>query len=324
MKASILLALSVVVSGSAFTPAPAMARADVPPAPVFPNSSLVGLTPPTGMTLSASFSGFEDKSGASILIMDMPGDRYAELATGMTPERMKPTGFIAEGGWEPLAVTGGEGQVIHGSQRAHGTDFRKHIAMLHWGDDAAMITIQVPEGSALHRNGLSDSEVAVLLRGVRFRTPPTVEEQLAALPFRVGDLAGFRAVKSFLGNSLLLTDGPNDVDPPADQPTVIVAQSLGAVFTAGQELAFARKAITSFDRMDDIAETAARSYRQGALPAVQTHGTGSDKDTGRPLVWSQTILFHDGGYTRIIGFAPREKAEAIDRADRLAASIVLK
>ena len=47
-----------------------------------------------------------------------------------------------------------------------------------------------------------------MLTGLRIRGALGLDEQVAALPFRIDDLAGFRPVRVLAGNSVLLTLGP--------------------------------------------------------------------------------------------------------------------
>lgn len=47
--------------------------------PIFPNGASVGLVPPPGMSLSKAFSGFEHRSGASVVIAELPAEAYPQL-----------------------------------------------------------------------------------------------------------------------------------------------------------------------------------------------------------------------------------------------------
>lgn len=297
-------------------PAPAQA----PAAPVFPGSSVIGLVPPEGMTPSRSFAGFEHSSGASIVLVDLPAEAYDALAGRFTPDGLRPSGFVMRGDSLPLSIAGGEGMLAHGYQEAHGVRFRKWIVLLRGPAITGMVTVQVPEGKA----GISDAVVETTLQTIAFRPAQSMEDQVAALPYAVGDLAGFRIVRGLLGNSLLLTDGPKDVDPEGDQPMVVVAHSLGRVWTAGQELAFARKAATGISGLEDIAITSERQSQSASTPIVRLRGQGRDAGSGQSRLFAQTILFHGSDYIRVVAITPPERAEALDRAERLAGSISMR
>lgn len=290
------------------------------PEPVFPGSSRIGLVPPSGMTPSATFSGFEHSSGASILLVELPGEAYPDLAERFTPDGLRQTGFEMTGEADALTLAGGEGLLARGTQRAHGVVFRKWVTIRRQQGLTAMVTIQVPEGT----EAIPGSAVEAALATIAIRPASSPDDQLASLPYSIGDLAGFRIVRGLFGNSLLLTDGPKDVDPDGDQPMVVVTHSLGDVWTAGQELAFARKAAGDIDQLDDIAITSERRFDGPPAIVTQLRGQAQDATTGRDLVFSQTIQFQGSDYLRVIAIAPPEHAEALDRAERLAGSIAMR
>lgn len=298
----------------------APAPAQVPAAPVFPGSSVIGLVPPQGMKPSGSFSGFEHSSGASIVLVDLPAEAYDALAGRFTPEGLRPSGFVMRGDGLPLSITGGEGMLARGYQEAHGVRFRKWIALLRGPAITGMVTVQVPEGEA----GISDAAVEAALQTIAFGPAQSMDDQVAALPYAVGDLAGFRIVRGLLGNSLLLTDGPMNVDPEGDQPMVVVAHSLGAAWTAGQELAFARKAAGEIAGLEEVAITGERQSQSASTAIVRLRGQATDVSNGQPRLFAQTILFHGSDYIRVVAITPPEREEALDRAERLAGSISMR
>ncbi len=97
---------------------------------VFPTAGSVGLVPPPGMTPSKGFAGFEHRSGASILITEMPAEAYGQLVERFTPEALRATGFEARSSGIALGVAGGEGRVLRGSQAANGITYAKWVAVV--------------------------------------------------------------------------------------------------------------------------------------------------------------------------------------------------
>lgn len=287
--------------------------------PVFPPAGAVGLVPPPGMTSAERFAGFQHRSGASIVIVEMPAEAYGPLVAKFTPEALSATGFRAKGASEALPVAGGEGRVLRGSQTANGLAYAKWVAVVRGDAGTGLVTVQVPESA---RRQVPDQAVEAALTTIAFRSPGSLDDQIAALPFRVGDLAGFRPVRTLMGNALLLTDGPKDVDPEGVQAAIIVAPALDRVAVAsGQEGAFARKALGTIPDVRDIVVTdEERMTRDGAV-VVRLRGTGRDARSGRDVGVSQTIRFADAGYLRIIGRAGADRPELLARAERLAASV---
>ncbi|KQP70788.1 hypothetical protein [Methylobacterium sp. Leaf112] len=288
----------------------------------FPPTGAVGLVPPPGMVPAKAFAGFEHPSGASIVIIEMPAEAYGQLVAKFTPEALGPTGFVAKGTGEGLSVTGGEGRLLRGSQSANGLAYTKWIAVVRGGAGTGLVTVQVPEAA---RRQVPDKAVEAALGTIAFRAPGNVADQIAALPYSVGDLAGFRPVRTLMGNALLLTDGPKDIDPEGEQAIVIVAPSLGQVPVApGQEGAFARKALGTIREVRDIAVTDEKNSTLGGAAVVRLRGTGSDTLSGRMMSVHQTIRFDGAGYLRVIGFAGADQRDVLARIDRIAASIAVR
>jgi hypothetical protein len=138
-------------------------------------------------------------------------------------------------------------------------------------------------------------------------------------------MAGYRPAAVFAGSSLLLTEGPKDVDPEREQPVIVVAPSLGqAPVPSGAEVAVARRLLASQKDFADVKVTdEARSSRGGAV-VVRLRGTGTDTKSGRALGVTQTMVFDGKRYLRVLGFADAGRTDALDRADRVAASVAMR
>ncbi|MFB0491126.1 hypothetical protein ABIE45_003712 [Methylobacterium sp. OAE515] len=300
--------------------APLAARAAEP---VFPANASVGLVPPPGMTPAKTFAGFEHWSGASIVIAEMPPEAYPQLVERFTPETLRATGFEAQGAGEPLAVAGGEGRILRGSQAANGLTYTKWVAIVRGAPGTGLVTVQVPQTADAQVPGPA---VEAALRTIGFRAPASLSDQIAALPYTVGDLGGLRPVRVFMGSGLLLTDGPKDVDPEGTQALAIVTPSMGQVAVpAGGEGALARKAfLGGLPQITDVAVTGEdRSVRAGAT-VVRLQGTAKDARSGRSLRVTQTMLFARSGYLRLLGVAGPDQTRALDGIERVAASLALR
>ena len=107
----------------------------------------------------------------------------------------------------------------------------------------------------------SEQQMRKALTSVGLRGPVSLDEQISALPFRIGDKAGFRPVRVLAGNSLLLTQGPLDTFKALEQPVVIFAVSLTPAPQANdQRDRFARAALASNQSIKDVAVERARFF----------------------------------------------------------------
>ncbi|WP_264050639.1 hypothetical protein [Methylobacterium flocculans] len=289
---------------------------------VFPAAGSLGLAPPPGMTPAKGFAGFEHRSGASIILVEMPPEAWDQINGRFTPEALGATGFRVKGAREALPVDGGEGFVLRGSQSANGLTYAKWVAVVRGAPGTGLVTVQVPEKAAKQ---VPEAAIEAALRTVAFRAKASLADQVAALPYSVGALEGFRPVIVFAGNGLILTEGPKDVDPEREQPAIIVAPSLGQVpVPAGAETAYARRLFTQQkDARDVVVTQEDRSVRGGAT-VVRLRGTFTDTRTGRSMGAMQTVVFEDSRYLRVIGFAGADNGDALTRAERVAASVAMR
>jgi hypothetical protein len=287
----------------------------------FPAGASVGLAPPAGMTASKGFSGFEHRSGASIVVFEMPAQAYPEIAAKFTPDGFAASGFKAAAPGEPWPVAGGEGRLMRGTQAAQGVTFDKWVVIARSGAVTAMVTAQVPRGI----DGAPAAEaVEGALRTVAFRAEPPIADQIAALPYRVGDLAGFRPVRVLAGSALLLTDGPVDIDPQGRQPFVVVASSMGGRVAPEQRAGLARRALAAVTGLRDVETTSETSREEDGTTVVRHEATARHDRTGAPLLVAQTMRFTPAGYLRTLAQAPAGGSEAIARAGRVAATALPK
>lgn len=290
--------------------------------PVFPPAGALGLAPPPGMSPAKAFTGFEHRSGASIILVEMPAEAWGQIDGRFTPEALAATGFKVKGGREPLPVSGGEGFVLRGTQAANGLTYAKWVAVVRGAPGTGLVTVQVPEMAAKQ---VPAASVEAALRTIAFRAKASVADQVAALPYAIGDTAGFRPAIVFAGNGLILTDGPKDVDPEREQPAIIITPSLGqAPVPEGAEAAFARRLFTTQKDARDVAVTGEERSTRGDAVVVRLRGTFTDAKNGRPMGTTQTMVFEDGRYLRVIGYADAAKADALARAERVAASVAMR
>jgi hypothetical protein len=112
------------------------------------------------------------------------------------------------------------------------------------------------------------------------------------------------------GNSVMLTDGPDDAIRDMEQPAVTVAHST-AVPPRDQRDAFARAAMRSNALLKDVAIERAQSFRQRGADWHEIVAKGIDVGSGRPVVVSQTIRFAPDHYVRVFGMARADARDAM-------------
>ena len=191
--------------------------------PVFPPASRIGLVPPADMVPSRRFTGFENgEKAAAIMLTEMPPEAYEQMGAGFTREALRRQGLDMTSR-EEVQLGSRTGLLISGAM-TRPVEGRKWLLAVKDSGMTAFIVAYVQGGS----DGYSEEQMREALKSVALRDPVSLDEQISALPFRVGDRAGFRPVKVLAGNSLLFTEGPADVVKAAEQPIAILAASLNA------------------------------------------------------------------------------------------------
>jgi len=275
--------------------------------PVFPPGSRVGLAPLKDMAPSKRFTGFENPAkGAAITFIEMPREAYQTLAHDLTAESLKAQGFALKSR-ETLTIRDAEAVLLSGEQE--GLPLRKWMLV---AADPSMTAFVVAQAIRMDEAAsYTDEEMREALKSVAFRPPLTIEDQIAALPFRLGVLAGFRPVRTMAGNSLLLTEGSQDVIAAAEQPMLIIAKSLDAGPGLDKRDAFARSALASNELVRDLVLERAQGFRQGGADWHEIVARGRHAASGQPVVVMQTIRFAPDSYVRTLGVARAETRDAV-------------
>lgn len=274
--------------------------------PIYPPGSRVGLIPPKDMVVSKRFAGFENPAKlASITIAEMPPEAYPQLAASLSREALKNQGVTVTS-HETLTIGGHPAVLIAGDQEGP-AKLRKWVLAL---GDPATTTLLVAQSTGTKEganSGYSDAQMRAALKSVALRAPLSMDEQMAALPFRLGDRAGFRPLKVVAGNSLLLTDGPKDVIKNVEQPIVIVAASYNPVPPPGEGRdQFARAALSATQSLTDVAIERSQGFRQNGQDWHEIVARAKDAPSGQDVVVMQTIRFAPAVTVRMVGLTRSE------------------
>jgi hypothetical protein len=256
------------------------------------------------MEVSQRFMGFESRlKKAVITAVEMPPEAFAELSGGLTAENLKRQGLTMTSR-DTFKVAGGEAVLVEGDQGGGSAPVRKWLLVV---KEPTMTAFLI--GQMLGEGGTDTArEMRDALKTVAIRAPRELSEQVEALPFRLANLAGFRPVRVLGGNSVLLTEGPEDVIHEVGQPILTVAQST-AVPPREQRDAFARAALRSNSTLKDIVLERAQSFRQSGADWHEIVAKATDASSGHQVVITQALRFAPDHYIRVLGVV---RAEARD------------
>jgi hypothetical protein len=239
----------------------------------YPPGSRIGLTPPSGMVTSKSFFGYEDpEHNAAIILVALPVQAYSDLDKSITATALKRRGMTFETR-EAVPLSTGRAFLVIGRQEIDKLKVRKWVLVASSSALTALVTVQIPEpAKALY----PDAAIRAALTTLTIRAAVPIEEELGVVPFKVGDLAGFRVAGVVPGRAVELSDAPTDAPPNAPiAPYLVVGVAPGGPAQATERDTFAhdvfaRVAVASFRRRRLFASGRgrARGRLEGCLPTL--------------------------------------------------------
>jgi hypothetical protein len=292
--------LAVAAPGQFLAAQPAPPKANEPQ---FPLASRLGLTPPPGMVLSTSFQGFEDvANNIYIRLIAMPDSAYSEIEKTMTNQALKKQNITVEKR-EPFALPSSKGLLIVARQDTGTEKLRKWLLIAPIGGLTALISLEIPLTS---KNAYSDAVIRAAFSSLASRAAVPAAEQLALVPFKLGDLAGFEISGVVPGRALQLTDGGQTTIETVEHPHLLIGIAPGGPTTAGDRDSFARLAFSAPPSVKDIRILSSEPMRIGGQPGHEMRASGKDAKTGAEVEAVQWLRFGSGAYLRMVGFAPKQ------------------
>ena len=279
--------------------------------PVFPPGSHVGLVPPPGMTASERFQGFEDSArGAMVLVSELSAQSYERVEKEFSEEQMR------AGGMEPLsretvATPGGPALLIGARQTENGIVVRKWALLARAADLTAVVIATTPEAA---RDAYPDAALRAALATTVMRAKLSADEMLAVLPYRLGDLGGFRPLRANPNGTAVFTLGPNDTTLPAEQPYFMIAPRAIEPPPPAERDLYARRALMAFLNRPDLRIVSSESIRLSGAQAHEIVVESEDRQTKEPLMMVQWLRFGSGGMLQMFGMARKDQwADALPR-----------
>ena len=269
--------------------------------PVFPPGLRVGLEPAGDLKLSAQAPVFEDADRkVSITILELPGGAYENIERSAFAENQRGLTGLKR---ESFPFASGVGFLIGGQAQENGATVNRWFLLANGvaSDNqhlAVLINVGVPDAA---RAVYTDAVIRKMLASVTFRPTP-IEEQLAMLPFKIGELAGFRVMQALAGGAVILTDGPGD--DLSRQPYMIVSVGRGAPEDVSQRGPFARELLASAP-LRDLFVKSEEAMRVGGAPGyeIRARATGL---RGEPVTLVQWVRFGSSGFLRVVGIGNNE------------------
>jgi hypothetical protein len=269
--------------------------------PVFPLNSRIGLVPPPGFTPSTKFTGFENPAASAVVVIaELPAAAYAEIEKGFVDEAFKARGMTVTLR-EPMTFKDGKGIMVAGPRVTDGE--KRHEAMLlaDLSGVTALVSVQMIEAS--HAT-ITDAILRDALKTVAVRQIPD-SEKLGVLPYRLGNLAGFRVVRTASNGTAILTQGANDAVADVEQPFLLIGIAAGEAPKPEDRDAFARRLFSAAPGIKDIKITRAEPLRIGQQPGYEIVAEAKDAKSGTEVMTVQWLRFGGSGHLQMFAIARR-------------------
>jgi hypothetical protein len=273
--------------------------------PVFPPGIRVGLEPAAGLKVSTRFPGFEDaERDVQVSILDLPAAAYDQmLRATFSADQAGLTGVKRES----FPFKNGVGYLLSAQATEAGAAVRRFflIATPIVGNERDLVTVIKVGVPAKARAVYSDAVIRKMLASLTFRQI-SVDEQLAQLPFKLEDRAGFRVFQVMREGGVILTEGPGD--DLRKQPVLIVSAGPGAPASADERGRFARELLSTAP-LRDITVQLAEPMRIGGGPGYEIRAQAETPD-GNPVKIVQWVRFGGSGFLRVVGTVPPDQWDA--------------
>jgi hypothetical protein len=269
----------------------------------YPPGSRIGLAPPPGLVPSKTFFGYEDPSNSvAMMLVALPPQAYADLDASVTAETLKRQGVTVESR-EALPLPSGKAFLVVGRQEVDNVKIRKWILVAASPTLTGFVTVQMPEtATALY----PDAAIRASLATLAFRAAVPVDEQLGLLPFKVGELSGFRIAGVIPGRAVMLSDAPAGAPGSPDstnEPHIFAAIAAGGPAQSADRDTFAREVFATLPNIREIRVTTSEPLRMAGQQGHQIIADAKDASGTSPLTVVQWLRFGGGGYMQIVGIA---------------------
>ncbi|HEY5065452.1 MAG TPA: hypothetical protein VIJ04_11610 [Xanthobacteraceae bacterium] len=252
----------------------------------------------------------DPEKNAGIVIRVMPPNAYPAMKESLADDTLKKQGLtVVKRDTMQLAV--GKADLVVGNELSPDKKpFRKWLLLVPTNDLTAAVSVQAPADDSVY----SDAAVRAALASLTLRAKVPDTDYLQALPFKVGDTAGFHIGNVIPGRALMLIDAPeyphmiatNGLPEYEFNARFIVTAAPGGPSDPNQRANLARDAFNSIDGIKDKQVTMAEPVRINGQEAFETVASAKDASTGANLKVVQWLRFGGGAFLQMIGVSRAE------------------
>ncbi|BAT61765.1 hypothetical protein GJW-30_1_04326 [Variibacter gotjawalensis] len=274
--------------------------------PTYPATLRVGIVPPPNFVASPTFPGFEHNDRAiRMLLSELPGYVFEGLQKEVDEDLKKAPGLITREDVE--LKSGAKGFILKGTLNSPQGPVFKWTMAVRSGDITGIVVVEVPD--AVKEFAPYDA-VRASLDTVTIRQTVPNEEYLAALPFAINDLAGYRFVRVQPGNAAMLTEGPKDAVEIIEQPLIMITIAPMPQQPKPEERdGIARRLLGETGALKDVRVTQASPLRIANQQAYELQIDAKDAKSNNDLKAIQWIRFGQGTIMKIFAVTNKDAWE---------------
>jgi hypothetical protein len=267
---------------------------------------------------SDRFTGFvHEKSGASIVLMELPPAAFDEIKLGNVAETFTARGVL---GVEQQSLSGRHGDYIYlrGEQNTPLVDYAKYILIFRESGVTGVVTANIPV-TALTSGLITGAEIERIFKSAKMKASAPKPPK----PLTLSYLGPFEEDPSLLGTAKVyrLKSALPGAEASGLAAMFLVAPSLTGAPIPDLQL-FAERAFDGIDQIRDKVVETMHELEIAGLHAVEVLGKGIDVSSGVPaLVYQLVVEARHGGHFRFIGLAPESgRAHFLQEFRRIADS----
>lgn len=270
----------------------------------------LGLELPPGFRPAAGFPGFENlETGATFFLTERPREAWSRLRGSFTDTTLKGQG-IEVATRETLKVGDADAVLLTGIQTVGSQKIGKWILVVGDMTLTPIVTFQVPPQGA---SQYTPEAIRQAMLSLKVRAPVTMSEQVAGLPFTIGDISGFHVERTIESKAAILSADPADpADEPKTPPPMFVAFAMPDRIPGGEAGdAFARAGLMTLSSAEGIEIETSREMDFAGSPGHEIVARAVDKQTGNKVVIVQWLRPLPSGLLRYVGIGPDEQRDAL-------------
>jgi hypothetical protein len=240
-------------------------------------------------------------------VAELPAEAYVEVSTAF---KANPGGA---GGIKPETIETASGLAYYTAEDAKDATgiVRRYSLILSGGSFSAYVAVQVPDNAI---KIYTDEAIRRMFASAVVRKQVPVPEQLALMPFNLGDLSDFKNVRTLGGAAIVLADGDEDTNIET-APFMVIGLMASAPTTPDDRGRFAQQSAGTIPGLRDGRLTMSEPVRLDGSAGFETRIDATSGKDNTPVTVVQWLRFGGGSNTlRIIGSAPRDQwAKAFTR-----------